>query len=133
MAALEVVKDERPGAITAELIAAAVARFKEAQDQPLEHFCPELGGVFRYRRLTAAEVRECGKLATVDVGKPTQRVDQAKMEQLIVNRASVEPKITTALWQQLLQLEPLITGRLSSAVAAANGLGDDPVGDAKNG
>lgn len=119
-----------PAAITPEMIAAAVEKFKQEQATPLEHFDPELGGVFSFRKLTAAEVRDCGKLATVDVGKPTQRVDQGKLEMLVVNKASVEPKVTPALWGQLLQLGPMVTGRLSKAVFDANGMGDDPVADA---
>jgi hypothetical protein len=134
MAALKAVEDSPTvAAITPEAIAAAVETFKERQATPLEHFCAELGGVFRFRRLTAQEVRDLGKLAMVDLGKPTQRVDQGKLEMLVVNKASVEPKVTTALWQQLLQLGPMVTGRLSKAVFDANGMGDDPEADAGKG
>lgn len=128
MAALEIVKDEQPGAITAEMIAAALERRKADAATPLEHYDPEVGGIFRFRKLTGAEVRECGKLATVDTGKPTQRVDQQKLEFLLVNKATIEPKVTTALWHQLLQLGPMVAGGLGAAVLNSNGLGnDDPV------
>jgi hypothetical protein len=127
-AELAVVKDEQPGAITADLIAAALERRKAENATPLEHFDNEIGGVFRFRKLSGAEVRECGKLATIDVGKPTQRVDRQELEFLIVNKASVEPKVTKALWNQLLQLGPMVTGQLGAAVLNANGMGDeDPV------
>jgi hypothetical protein len=131
---LAVVPNEEPtppGAVTAEMIAAALERFKAANETPLEHYDRHLGGVFRFKKLTGAEVRECGKLAIVDAGKPTQHLDQQQLEFLIVNRASTEPRVTTVLWAQLLQIDPMVTAALGAAVLRANGLGaDDPVEEA---
>lgn len=130
-AELAVVKDEQPGAITAEMIAAALERRKAEGATPLEHYDPEIGGVFRFRKLSGAEVRACGKLATVDHGKPTQHVDQQQLEFFVVNKASVEPKVTKTLWSQLLDLGPMVTGRLGEAVLKSNGMGaDDPTEEA---
>jgi hypothetical protein len=130
MTALEVVKDERPAVVTADAIAAALERRKAESAAPLEHYDPEIGGVFTYRRLTGAEVRDCRRLATVDLGKTTQRVDQDKLEFYIVNKATVEPKVTAALWSQLGQLGPIVQAGLSAAVFEACGLIGDPVADA---
>jgi hypothetical protein len=118
---------DQPVRLTPELVAAALARFKQEVATPLEHHIPELGGAVSLRKLTALEVRECGKLAMLDAGKPTQRVDQQKFTFLLVNRASVEPKITAAFWAELLQFGPMVTGRLEKAVMDANGMGDDAI------
>lgn len=129
-AGLSVVTDEQPGAITADMIAAAVARRKEASAALLDHYDDELGGVIRFRRLTGAEVRECRKFATVGAGTAQQRIDQDKLEFAIVNRATVEPKVTQALWAQLGELGALVQAGLSAAIFQACGLIADPVADA---
>lgn len=129
-AELAVVKDEQPGAITADLIAQALERRRAASATPLSHYDEEIGGAFTYRKLTGAEVREARKLATVDLGKANQRVDQDKLEFYIVNKATVEPKVTQALWTQLGQLGPLVQAGLSAAVFTACGLIGDPVAEA---
>lgn len=123
---LKVVEDERPAAVTADLIAAALERFKAANETPLEYHDPVIGGVFRYRKVTGAEMQDILRLATKADG--TQ--DQQRLIFLLVNRASVEPKVTSALWGQLLQLPPQVAGGLSEAIQVANGRTADPVADA---
>jgi hypothetical protein len=126
-ATLEVVKDEQPGAITADLIAQALERRKAASATPLSHYDEEIGGVFTFRTLTGAEVRQCRAKALRG-----QRVDQDALEFAVVNLASLEPKITTALWAQLGQLGVMVQAGLTGAIFAACGLIEEPVVAAKN-
>jgi hypothetical protein len=118
--------------ITPELIAAALERRKQQDATPLVHEDAEIGGAFIYRRLTGAEVREARSFATVPDGKGGEKIDRNKFEFALVNRASVEPKITSALWLQLGQLGPLVQAGLSAAVLKSNGLVGEPVEEAKN-
>jgi hypothetical protein len=124
-AKLKAVRAEAPAVVTADSITAALARFKEAQAAPHEHYDPDLDGVFRFRLLTGQEVRNIGKLATVRPNTPQARLDPEKMEFLVVNWASVEPKVDAALWAQLLELWPMVAGRLSQAIRLANGLEEE--------
>lgn len=123
---LSVVKDEQPGAITVDMIAAALERFKTENETPREHPIPEIGGVVRYRKLTGGEVQDILRMAT----RPEGTVDQQKMIFLAVNRATVEPKINTVLWRQLLQFPASVASGLSQAIQRASGMSEDPVADA---
>lgn len=112
--------------ITAEMIGAAVESFKATNETPHEYYDATLGGVFRYRLLTGGEVQGVIRMAT----SPAGVLDREKFIYLMVNKATVEPKVTSVLWGQLLRLRPTVAAGLSAAIQIANGMGDDPVGDA---
>lgn len=125
-AKLKAVEGDGPPVLTAEMIAAALERFKADNETPLEYHDPLLGGVYRYRKLTGGEVQTIIRLAT----KADGAVDQQKLIYLAVNRATVEPKVDGALWAQLLQFPAPVAAGLSAAVQRAAGMTDDPVADA---
>lgn len=134
MATLKAVDEEAQdaGAVTVEMIAAALERRKAEAVVPLAHHDEETGGTFFYRKLTGAEVRACRAKATKGRGTAQQRVEQDDMEFFLVNMASVTPKITQALWGQLGQLGPLVQSGIIVAIMESNGLAGDPEQDAKN-
>lgn len=89
----------------------------------LEFTEPETGLTFTFRRLTGADVDKIISWA--------QGSDD-KYNQIFVEEASVDPKVTMEFWAELQELGPMVRGALLMFVREISGMGEDAVERAKN-
>lgn len=96
----------------------------ERRQKPAQHFtCAETNMKYTFRPLTGAEL---DKITSWAAG------DSDKYEQLVVEHASVDPKVNLPFWAELKTLGPLATTGLVLFVNEISGMGEEAIKKAKN-
>lgn len=90
---------------------------------PSQYTSVENGLVYTFRAINGAELEKVQSWAAGDEGK---------FQQLLVNEASIDPKVDLAFWAELNQLGPLATTELVLFVNEISGMGEEAVKKAKN-
>jgi hypothetical protein len=126
-----------PGGLPVATLALIEAAAKAQESAPTTDTYEDktIGASFTFRAITGDELAACRKLATVTrmVGKPAmahREVDNDRLNFLLVNRASVTPKVTDAMWAALGRCGAMVQSNLSAFVLQVNGIGQEGVEDA---
>lgn len=102
-----------------------IAKLAKARKElpAVSYTCPETNMIFTFRRLTGADM---DKIQSWSDG------DETKYQQIMVEQASVEPKINLPFWSILCELSPIVRSGITMFVREISGLGDDAIEKAKN-
>jgi hypothetical protein len=126
-----------PGGLPVATLALIEAAAKAQESAPPTDTYEDktIGASFTFQAITGDELAICRKLATVTrmVGKPAmahREVDNDRLNFLLVNKASVTPKVTTAMWAALGRCGAMVQSNLSAFVLQVNGIGQEGVEDA---
>jgi hypothetical protein len=94
---------------------------------PLTYDCPHSGSRYTFRLATGHDVEHALGLAQTD-----GELDNDRYLMALVNRLSIEPKITVEYWGLLGEDDPAVKGALTRGFLRPSGLMPGAVAEAKN-